>query len=627
MLGVIVGLLGVGMLLYLIPGQGTQSVSAADVVATVDDQSVTVTDIRAQLARIQRTGTIPAALEPLYAQQVLNELVFQKELALEARQLGITVTDKERADRIRQLIPSAFVGGSFVGSDQYAAQVEATSGMGVAEFEDLVGQGLLEEKFRELVTDGMSVSPAEVEQEFRRRNDKIKISYVVIKPDDLQSKIEASDADLSAYFEKNKAKYNLPERRIVQYAFLELEQLRLRANISQDQVRAYYAEHIDRYKLPDRAHVAHILFKTVGKTDAEAEEVRKKAEDVVKKAKAGANFGDLAKQYSDDTSKDKGGDLDWIVRGQTVPEFEQAAFNLPIGSVSDVVKTQYGFHIIKVIDRQMARTQTLDEVYPQILATLQEDQAQRAADDLSAQISAEIRRSGRVSIDDLAKKFNLKFGQTQPLEANQPIVEVGNAPELTETIFRLRPGDDSAPIHTNKGYVVISVKEDQPSHPATLPEIRDRVLADYRREKAADLAKSRAEELARRAKSGEDLAKAAKALGLEAKTSDLFSRTGSVADLGGAAQLAPAFNLAPAQTSDAVSLGANWAVYRVLERQAANPADLAKQQQDIQQQLLDARRTMAFEAFRSALDNRMRQQGKLKLNAENLKRITAPSTS
>jgi len=627
MLGVIVGLLGVGMLLYLIPGQGTESVSAADVVATVDNQSITVTDIRAQLARIQRSSAIPAALEPLYAQQVLNQLVFQRELALEAKQLGITVSDQERADRIRLLIPTAFVGGTFVGNDQYAAQVEATSGMAVPEFEDLVGQGLLEEKFRELVTDGMSVSSAEVEQEFRRRNDKIKINYVAIKPDDLQAKIEASDADLSAYFEKNKAKYNVPERRVVQYAFLDLEQLRLHANIPQDQIRNYYDEHIDRYKMPDRAHVAHILFKTVGKTDSEAEEIRKKAEDVLKKAKSGANFGDLAKQYSEDTTKERGGDLDWIVRGQTVPEFEQAAFSLPIGSISDVVKTQYGFHIIKVIDRQAARTQTLDEVFPQILGALQEDQAQRAAEDLSGQISAEIRRSGRVSIDDLAKKFNLKFGQTPPLEANRPIVEVGNSPELTETIFRLRTGDDSAAIRTDKGYVVISVKEDQPAHPATLAEVRDRVLADYRREKAADLAKSRAEELARRAKSGEDLAKAAKALGLEAKTSDLFSRTGSVSDLGGAAQLGPAFSLAAGQTSDAVSLGATWAVYRVLERQPANPADLAKQQQDIQQQLLDARRTMAFEAFRTALDNRTRQAGKLRLNVENLKRITAPSSS
>ena len=93
MLGVIVGLLGAGMLLYLVPGQGTESVAAADVVATVANQSITVTDIRAQLARIERTGAIPAALEPLYAQQVLNQLVFQKELALEAGQLGITVTD------------------------------------------------------------------------------------------------------------------------------------------------------------------------------------------------------------------------------------------------------------------------------------------------------------------------------------------------------------------------------------------------------------------------------------------------------------------------------------------------------------------------------------------------------
>jgi peptidyl-prolyl cis-trans isomerase D len=627
MLGVIVGLLGVGMLLYLIPGQGTDSVAAADVVATVDNQSITVTDIRAQLGRIERTGAIPAALEPLYAQQVLNELVFQKELALEARQLGITVTDRERADRIRQLVPTAFAGGTFVGNDQYAAQVEASSGMGVAEFEDLVGQGLLEEKFRELVTDGMTVSPAEVEQEFRRRNEKVKISYVVVKPDDLQSKIEASDADLSAYFEKNKPRYNVPERRVVQYAFLDLEQLRLHANIPQDQIRAYYNEHIDGYKQPDRAHVAHILFKTVGKTDAEAEEIRKKAEDVLKKAKSGANFGDLAKQYSEDTSKDKGGDLDWIVRGQTVAEFEQAAFSLPIGSVSDLVKTQYGFHIVKVIDRQAARTQTLDEVFPQILGTLQEDQAQRAAEDISGQISAEIRRSGRVSIDDLAKKFNLKLGQTPPLQANQPIPEVGNSPELAETVFRLRPGDDSSPIHTDRGYIVISVKEDQPAHPATLAEVRDRVLADYRHEKATDLAKSRAEELAKRAKTGEDLAKAAKELGLEAKTSDLFSRTGSVSDLGGAAQLGPAFTLSVGQTTDAVSLGVNWAVYRVLDRQEANPADLAKQQQDIQQQVLGARRTMAFEAFRTALDKRIRQEGKLKMNAENLRRITTPSSS
>ena len=244
----------------------------------------------------------------------------------------------------------------------------------------------------------------------------MKINYVVVKPEDLQAKIQPSDADLAAYFEKNKARYTVPERRIVRYALLSLEQLRLHANISQDEIRNYYNSNLDQYKLPDRAHVAHILFKTVGKTDAEAEEIRKKAEDVLKKAKSGANFADLAKKYSEDTTKDKGGDLDWIVRGQTVPEFEKAAFSLPKGSISDLVKTQYGFHIIKVIDRQDARTQTLDEVLPDIMATLQQQKATPKPTTFPSRLPHEMRRSGRVPLDELAKKFNLTLGETKPLE-------------------------------------------------------------------------------------------------------------------------------------------------------------------------------------------------------------------
>ncbi|HEY1866466.1 MAG TPA: SurA N-terminal domain-containing protein, partial [Candidatus Acidoferrales bacterium] len=245
MLGVVVGLLGAGMLLYLLPGQGTTSQSSADVVAQVDDQAITMTDVNQQLSRLTQNGAIPPALKPLYVQQVLNELVFEKELGIEARLLGFTVSDQERADRIKQLIPTAFMGGSFVGNDQYAAQVQERVGMGVPQFEDLVGQSLLEEKFRQLVTDGITVTPSEIEQEFRRRNEKVKISYVVIKPDDLQSKIEAGDADLAAYFEKDKARYTIPERRIVSYALLDFDQLRAHANVPDEEIKAYYDQHID----------------------------------------------------------------------------------------------------------------------------------------------------------------------------------------------------------------------------------------------------------------------------------------------------------------------------------------------------------------------------------------------
>ncbi len=393
LLGIVVGILGIGMLLYLVP-QGTDDMNSADTVAQVGDQKISIVDVQNQLSKTTRGTQIPPALLPLYTQQALDQLIDQKMLALEAERLGLRVTDEEHADLLKKLVPTAFTGDTFIGMDRYTAEVQSRFQMGVPEFESEVKERLLQQKFQQLVTDGITASDDEVRAEFRRENEKIKLDYVLIKPEDLQSKVEVSDADLAAYFEKNKAQYVVPERRTVDYAMLDLAQLRQRAQVTEDEEKVYYQSHIDQYKLEDRAHVAHILFKTVGKTDAEVAEIKKKAEDVLNKAKHGGNFADLAKQYSEDTTKDKGGDLGWIVRGQTVPEFEAAAFSLPKGSISDLVKTQYGFHIIKVIDRQTARTQTFDEVKASILNQLQQEKAEQLGENLSTQIAEEIRRGG-----------------------------------------------------------------------------------------------------------------------------------------------------------------------------------------------------------------------------------------
>ena len=511
--------------------------------------------------------------------------------------------------------------------DRYTTEVQTRFQMDVPEFESEVKKELLQQKFQQLVTDGITASDDEVHAEFRRENEKIKLDYVVIKPDDLQSKVEVSDADLAAYFEKNKARYVVPERRTVDYAMLDLAQLRQRAQVSEDEEKVYYQSHIDQYKMEDRAHVAHILFKTVGKTDAEVAEIKKKAEDVLAKAKHGDKFADLAKQYSEDTTKDKGGDLDWIVRGQTVPEFEAAAFSLPKGSISDLVKTQYGFHIIQVIDRQTARTQTFDEVKAAIQAQLQQEKAEQQAETLSAQIAEEIRRGGRIPIEDLAKKFNMTTGEAKLVEANQPLPELGNSPAVLDNIFHLRPGDLSAPIHTDRGYIVLTVKDIQPAHPGTLAEVRDRVTTDYRREKAVELAKTRAEELAKRAKAGENFAAAAKALGLEVKSSEPVARTGSIPDAGSAKQFSAAFTMPVGQAADPVAVGSNWVVYRVAEHNPVSQDDFEKQKSKIEAQVLQQKRQTAYDLFRTALRTRLQQEGKLRVNQDNLKRLTTPTAS
>lgn len=622
-LGFVVGLLGAGMLVYLIPGQGTPSTPTADVVATVGADQVTVNDVRTRLARIQTQSAIPPALQALYAQQVLNQLIFEKELEIEAARLGITVTDQERADRIREVIPTAFVGDTFVGYDQYAAQVQQRANMSVPEFEDVINEGMIEEKFRQLVTGGITITPQEIQEQFRRQNEKVKLDYVVIKPDDLQTKIQPSDAELNAYFDKNRARYAVAEKRVVRYAMLDMDQLRARTAISDDEVRMYYNDHLDMYKLPDRAHIAHILFKTVGMTDAQVAEVQKRAEDVLKQAKGGKDFAALAKQYSeDDASKDKGGDLDWIVRGQTVQEIENVAFGLPKGSLSDLVKVPYGFDIVKVIDRENARTQSVDEVRPTIMATLQAEKAQEAGQHVSDQIASDLRNQGRVPLDDLAKKYGMTLGETQPIEAGAPIAAVGNSPEISDTISRLRPGDDSQPIQTDRGYVVFSLNNVQAAHPGTLAEVHDQVIADYRRDKSVEQAKAEAQDLATKTKGGADLDKTAKSMGLDAKTSDLVARTASVPDVGPLTALTSAFTLPNGQASDPVFLGANWVVYKVLDHQQPNPADLNdKAKDDIRQQLLQGKQEMAFEAFQKALDARMKQSGELKVNADNLKLV------
>jgi peptidyl-prolyl cis-trans isomerase D len=624
LLGIVVVMLAAGMLIYLVPGQGGSSggTGGADVVAEVGGQPITALEVETQLRRLTRNGNVPPGLQPLYVQQIVNQLLFLRMIELEAKRLGIRVTDQERAERIRLLIPTAFVGDSFVGIERYAAEVQQRTGLSVPEFEEVVRQSLLQEKFQHLVTDGISVTPEEMQEEFRRRNEKIKIEYVLIKPDALEAKISPSDAELSAYFEQNKGRYTVPERRVVRYALLDLDQLRQRAAVSEPELRAYYNDHIDLYRVQNRARVSHILFKTVGKTDAEVEEIRKKAEEVLKKVKHGAKFEDLAKQYSEDTTKDKGGDLGWIVQGQTVPEFEQVAFNLPKGTVSDLVKTPYGFHIIKVVDREAARTKSFEEVRGAILPLLTGEKADRLANETADQITAEVRKTTRGSLDELAKKFNLTVGETRPLSPTDPVPEVGNAPELRDTISRLRVGDLSYAVRTERGYVVLAVKEVLPTHPAALAEVRDKLLADYRHEQAVELAKARANELAKRAQSGEALTTAAMALGLEVKTSEPLARSGSVPDAGSARQLPRAFSLAVGQTGPPTLLRANWIVYRVVAHDPAKPEEFEKQRAEVERQVLESKRQLAFDSFRLALEERMKREGKLKIMPENLRRLT-----
>ena len=181
------------------------------------------------------------------------------------------------------------------------------------------------------------------------------------------------------------------------------------------------------------------------------------------------------------------------------------------------------------------------------------------------------------------------------------------------------------PIRVARGYLVFTVKEILPARQANLQDVRDKVLADFRKDKSVELAKSRAEVLAKRVQAGEELAKAAKALSLESKTSDAFARLGSVSGIGSARQFSDAFSMTVGQTSSATNVGGNWLVYRVAAREESKPEEFEKQKKDMEQAVLQNKRSLAFEAFRNSLEKEMRSKGKLEINEQNLKRLGSPA--
>lgn len=621
---VFLGLICASMLTYLIPGltSGTTGASSPDAIVTIAGQSITVTDFQQQFEQVTRNQTIPPMLRGAYAKQVLDQMIFQRALEYEADRLGIRVTPEEVTERIKEILPTAWSGNTWL-KDRYAREVELRTGMSVSEFETLLQNEMLLDKFHGLVTDGITVTPEEIAREFRWRNEKVKIEYALVKPADLAASIHPAEAELAAWFARNASRYQIPEKRSARYALLDLSKLRANTTVSEDTLRAYYNSHLDEYKVENRVNVEQILFKTVGKTDAEVAEIHKKAEDVLKQAKHGGNFEDLAKKFSeDDSTKDKGGALGWIVEGQTVAAFQQAAFSLPKGAISDLVKTEYGIQIIKVLDRETAHTKTYEEVRDSILQPVLDQEVSAEASDIANQMAAAVRQSDRQPLDDLAKKFNLEVGITALTGVTDPILPLGNSPELHQALFALRTGELSQPISIDSGYAILTVKDIQSAHQATLAEVHDRALADYQSEKSVDLAHARAEELSKRAQAGEDFDKVAKSLGLAVKTSDSVARSGSIPDIGAGRQIAAAFNMTIGKVSAPAQSGANWLVYKTVSHDAPNPADLATQQSDIQQQLLQTKQNAAFEAFHKDLIDRLTKEGKLTRNNDVADRIT-----
>jgi peptidyl-prolyl cis-trans isomerase D len=549
-------------------------------------------------------------------QQILQQMVDERAALAEARRLGIAVSDAEVRQRILS-IPAFQENGAFIGEQRYQQLLRMQRPpMSAAEFEENVRRQLTIQKLRSSITDWLSVPDNELEQEYRRRNDKVKLAVVSFTADSVRSQVAVTDADVASYFDAHKEEFKIPEKRKIRYLLVDIEAMRAKIAIPDADIERTYNNSVEQYSTPEQVRASHILLKTEGKDDAA---VKARAEELLKQARAGADFAELAKKNSEDEASAKnGGDLDYFGRGRMVPEFDQAAFSMAPGTISDLVKTQYGYHIIKLVDKKPATTRPLAEVKPQIQDQLSYERAQAQAADMAQALEKEVKAPA--DLDRAAKEKGLAVQESGFFARDEPILGLGPSPEAANRAFELKQGEVAGPLRTSRGFVFETLVARQDPYVPKLDEVKERVRDEVVKQKARELSRQKAAEVAAKLKAAPDFEKAAKAAGVEAKTTELITRDSPIPDLGTAKAVEDAaFKLPVGAVSDPIPTDNGTAVVKVVEKQEVSPADWAGARDRFREELLTDRRNRFFTAYMV----KAKQKMKIEVNREGLQRATS----
>jgi peptidyl-prolyl cis-trans isomerase D len=636
------------MVITLIPGIGISDFGGTSrgTLATVGGQEVLTAEVQTaarNLSRRQFPQGAPEMMQTYFLQNAANNLIMQKTLEVESRRMGLSVSDAELREFLQhgQFGDLFFPGGNYVGQDQYADLISQNFQMSVQQFEQAVKSQLLIDKLQGTVVSGVSVSEDDLKQQFRKQNAKVKVQYAVLTLNDVKSKINPTDAELKAFYDQGKARYenSIPEKRKAKYVSLDSGSAfqRLKASVKPEQLQQYYDQHQEEFKTPEEVKASHILIRTPppgpdGKPDQKGVQAAKtKAEDILKKLRAGGDFAEIAKKESQDPgSAAKGGDLGWFRRGAMVPEFDKAAYSQPVGKIGDLVQTSFGFHIIKVEDKHAAGLRPFNEVKEEIATKTVQQEAVKQAQDEANSVLQEAQKQG---LDKAAADHHLQVTTSDWFGRVDTLPGIGNAPEFMNAAFTAKPKDAPQLVKTSTGaaaggipvehYAVMQVTDVQAPRTPSFDEIKSKVTDDFKNFRAQQLVAQKTQELADRAHAEHDLKKAAAEVGATVKTSDMVDATGQVPDLGAMQQgpAAVAFDLKQGEISGALNLGSNGGVLQVVEKQEPSESDFAKDKDRIREQLLRQKEQERMQMYVFGLRERMQKDGKIKINQDEWSRV------
>jgi peptidyl-prolyl cis-trans isomerase D len=592
--------------------QGTTSTetSSTDIVAEVEGHEITAGEFqrryRIQLQAYQTSYGETMNIEILKQlgidRQILQQLVDERAALSEAERQGISVTDEELAQQIFA-IPAFQLNGRFAGEQQYEQVLRSQQPpMTKPEFEDSLRESLMVDRLRDTLTGWLSVPDEEVDREYLRRNEKVKLQVLAVQTAAFRDQVTVTETDVTAHYGTNKDDYRVGERRKIMFLLIDTDAIRANTTVPAADVSAFYNDNIQQYSTPEQIRARHILLETEGKDEAE---VRARAEEVLKEVQADGDFAALATKYSEDeASKALGGDLDYFQRGRMVPEFDTAAFALDAGQVSDLVKSPFGFHIIKVEDKKGGTTRTLDETRVEITEQLKFRRSQDAAAAQASALAARI--TVAADLERVAKEEGLTTTESGLFLRDEPVPGIGGAPQIAQQAFALADGAVSAPIGSPRGPVFITVTDKEEPYVPALDDVKDEVREDLITEGANALALERAQTVATALRSTRAFTAAAKARGFEVTETPLIAREAAIPGVGVSADVdRAAFALPVGGVSDPIVTQTATVIVRVAEREDVAPETLQETHAAFQRELEDEQRGQFFSAYMAKAKQKM----------------------
>ncbi len=425
-------------------------------------------------------------------QKVLEDLIDRELLLTEAQRLNIHISPEEIKNAI---LSTPFFQENGVFSQRLYERVLSFYGMSALDYEREKEMELKLKRLEEMIKNTVQISDNEIREVYNLQNTTVKIEYVCFEPDKIQQKPEVIDEELKQYYEDHKEKFRVPDKVKVSYLVFDPQMLETRAAVSQEEITEYYEADPQQFHEPQTVKARHILFKVEEKaTEQEQAAIKEQAAKVLEQITSGENFEALAKKHSEDSaSAEKGGELGYFKQGDMVKPFEQAAFSLKPGETSSLVRTKYGFHIIRVEDIREARTKSLDEVKDVIDKDLRKEKAQEL-----------VRKEARRAFNRLFKSKDIEsYAEKNEFTLLQTdYFAYGNAPEdvpgkdlFSKEAFALSPGELAPAFAIGQKYFLVKLTDKQETHIPPVEEVRTSIQSEIVKEKKIQLAKQRAEKV------------------------------------------------------------------------------------------------------------------------------------